>query len=162
MQFDQRNELSRQRLLDLEAQLAAATAEAESLRRLWGNDASHPATVLLLGSGGREHALARALAKSPFVGAVLVAPGNGGTVTEGGKVSNLARNSTALDISDPQVVARAANCLGASLVVVGGEAGILASGVADTLAAAGIACFGPSKAASRLGASAWSDRKSVV
>ncbi|NLI18087.1 MAG: phosphoribosylamine--glycine ligase, partial [Actinomycetales bacterium] len=95
--------------------------------------------ILLLGSGGREHALARALARDPVTDELLVAPGNPGTATV---ATNLP-----LDIADPAAVAAAATARGVDLVVVGPEAPLVA-GVAD--AVAGIAVFGPSAEAARL------------
>ena len=100
-----------------------------------------PLTVLIIGSGGREHALALAISKDPAVAAVHVAPGNPGT-------AGFATNHD-VDQDDGQAVAALAAELGASLVVVGPEAPLVA-GVADAVRAAGIACFGPSREAARL------------
>ena len=100
-----------------------------------------PLTVLVLGSGGREHSLARAIAGDPAVAAVHVAPGNPGTAT-------FAANHP-IDPCDPAAVAALAARLGVDLVVVGPEAPLVA-GVADAVRAAGIACFGPSAAAAQL------------
>jgi phosphoribosylamine--glycine ligase len=96
---------------------------------------------LVVGSGGREHALALALHRDPRVGAVHVAPGNPGTAA-------LAINHP-VDILDGGAVARLAKEVGAELVVVGPEAPLVA-GVADAIRAAGIACFGPTAEAARL------------
>ena len=90
--------------------------------------------ILLLGSGGREHALAKKLAESPRCGTLYIAPGNGGTLQEGVNVA-LAEN-------DPEAVAAFAREEGIGLVVIGPEAPLVA-GVADSVRAAGIACFGP-------------------
>lgn len=98
-------------------------------------------TVLVVGSGGREHALALAISKDPSVAAVHVAPGNPGT-------AQFATNHP-LDIMDGHAVAALAAEVGADLVVVGPEAPLVA-GVADQVRDAGIACFGPSRAAARL------------
>jgi phosphoribosylamine--glycine ligase len=98
-------------------------------------------TVLVIGSGGREHALARAIAKDPGVSSVHVAPGNPGTWHHW--------PSHAVDQLDGQAVAALATSIGADLVVVGPEAPLVA-GVADAVRAAGIACFGPSAAAAQL------------
>ncbi len=98
-------------------------------------------TVLVIGSGGREHALARAIAADPGVAAVHVAPGNPGTWHSW--------PSHAVDQLDGQAVAALAIRIGADLVVVGPEAPLVA-GVADAVRAAGIACFGPSAAAAQL------------
>ena len=98
--------------------------------------------VLLLGGGGREHALAWKLAQSPRLGALAVAPGNAGTAGYG-------ENLEDLDAEDPRAVAEAAARLRADLVVVGPEAP-LAAGVADALRAAGVPVFGPSRAAAEI------------
>lgn len=90
--------------------------------------------ILLLGSGGREHALARKLAESPRCGTLYIAPGNGGTLQEGVNV--------ALAEDDPEAVAAFAREEGIGLVVIGPEAPLVA-GVADAVRAAGIPCFGP-------------------
>ena len=97
--------------------------------------------VLVIGSGGREHALALALAGDPTVVEVHSAPGNPGT----GRVG--ANHQVVAD--DPEAVAALATELGVDLVVVGPEAPLVA-GVADAVRDAGIACFGPSKAAAQL------------
>lgn len=90
--------------------------------------------ILLLGSGGREHALARKLAESPRCSTLYIAPGNGGTLQEGVNV--------ALAEDDPGAVAAFAREEGIGLVVIGPEAPLVA-GVADAVRAAGIPCFGP-------------------
>lgn len=98
-------------------------------------------TVLVVGSGGREHALARAIAADPGVGEVHVAPGNPGTAAIG--------HNHPVDIWDGPAVAALARRIGADLVVVGPEAPLVA-GVADAVRAAGVPCFGPSAAAAQL------------
>jgi len=97
--------------------------------------------VLLVGSGGREHALAWALAASPLLGKLWIAPGNPGTAECGENVA-----IAASDIAGLVAFAREQRM---DLVVVGPEAP-LTLGLADACAAAGIACFGPSAAAARL------------
>ncbi|GAA4217213.1 phosphoribosylamine--glycine ligase [Actinocatenispora rupis] len=97
--------------------------------------------VLLIGSGGREHALALALADDPAVEGLVCAPGNPGMA----EVAELRPVSA----TDPAAVAALATEVGADLVVVGPEAPLVA-GVADAVRAAGVACFGPSAAAARL------------
>jgi phosphoribosylamine--glycine ligase len=98
-------------------------------------------TVLVIGSGGREHALVAALDRDPGVAAVHAAPGNPGT-------ARVATNHPVL-ATDGKAVSRLASELAVDLVVVGPEAPLVA-GVADAVRAAGIACFGPSAAAARL------------
>jgi phosphoribosylamine---glycine ligase len=97
--------------------------------------------VLLIGSGGREHALAVGLAADPSVDFLAAAPGNPGI----DQVADL------YDVTptDPAAVAALAVELSADLVVVGPEAPLVA-GVADAVRAKGIACFGPSAAAAQL------------
>jgi phosphoribosylamine---glycine ligase len=97
--------------------------------------------VLVIGAGGREHALALALSRDPNVTAVHAAPGNPG----------MAAVSTLHDVDpvDGKAVAALAGELGVDLVVVGPEAPLVA-GVADAVRAAGISCFGPSADAARL------------
>ncbi|GGO95681.1 phosphoribosylamine--glycine ligase [Actinomyces gaoshouyii] len=97
--------------------------------------------ILLLGSGAREHALARALASDPATTELVVAPGNPGTAA-------IATNISA-DANDPEAVVALARQMGADLVVIGPEAPLVA-GVADAVRAAGIACFGPGAGAARL------------
>ncbi len=97
--------------------------------------------VLLLGSGGREHAIAIALAKSPLLETLFVAPGNPGTAA-------LARH-VALDPKDHPPIIAFCKANDIDLVVIGPEAPLVA-GIVDDLAAAGIKAFGPSKAAARL------------
>ncbi len=100
--------------------------------------------VLILGGGGREHALAWALRKSPDCGRLVVAPGNAGIAAIADCVS--------VDIEDGAAVAALARREGIDFVVVGPEAPLCA-GVADALRAAGLPVFGPSGAAARLEAS---------
>ena len=97
--------------------------------------------VLVIGSGGREHALVLALARDPQVTELHAAPGNPGTAA-------LAENHP-VAITDGAAVAGLAADLGVNLVVIGPEAPLVA-GVADAVRAAGIACFGPSAAAAQI------------
>ncbi len=90
--------------------------------------------ILVVGSGGREHALARTLVKSPDVSAVLAAPGNGGTAGVG-------ENVPVADSDVPGLVALAKD-RGIDLVVAGPEAPLVA-GIRDAMETAGIPCFGP-------------------
>jgi phosphoribosylamine--glycine ligase len=98
--------------------------------------------VLVVGSGGREHALVRALHRSPGRPEVLCAPGNAGTRSEAAPLPDA-------DPADVEGLARAAAAAQVDLVVVGPEAPLVA-GAADALAAAGVRCFGPTAAAARL------------
>jgi len=99
--------------------------------------------ILVIGGGGREHALAWKLAQSPRVSEVLIAPGNAGTATEP-KCRNAA--VAAMDIAGLVALAHSE---GIHLTVVGPE-GPRVTGVVDAFKAAGLACFGPSKAAAQL------------
>ena len=97
--------------------------------------------ILLLGSGAREHALARALARDPQTTELVVAPGNPGTAA-------IATNLN-IDPCVPEEVVALATQMGADLVVVGPEAPLVA-GVADAVRDVGIPCFGPGAEAARL------------
>jgi phosphoribosylamine--glycine ligase len=97
--------------------------------------------VLLIGGGGREHALALSLAADPAVDQLIAAPGNPG-IAAVAELREVAAN-------DPAAVAALAVETGADLVVIGPEAPLVA-GVADAVRAKGIACFGPSGAAAQL------------
>lgn len=100
--------------------------------------------ILILGGGGREHALAWAIRQNPKCDRLIVAPGNAG-------IAGIARCAE-LAIEDGAAVAGFCEEHAIDLVVIGPEAP-LAAGVADALRAAGIAVFGPSQAAARLEAS---------
>ena len=97
--------------------------------------------VLLIGSGGREHALAWKIAQSPMLGTLYAAPGNPG-IAEHATLSQL-------DVTDHDAVIGFCKDMAIDLVVVGPEAPLVA-GLADALKAAGIAVFGPSAAAAQL------------
>ncbi len=97
--------------------------------------------VLILGSGGRENALALACARSPTVAKLFVAPGNPGCAK--------AAETRQVDLADHRDIVALCKREDIDLVVVGPE-GPLVAGIADDLALAGIACFGPSRAAARL------------
>ncbi|QTX22058.1 phosphoribosylamine--glycine ligase [Comamonas aquatica] len=98
--------------------------------------------ILVIGGGGREHALAWKLAQSPKATKVFVAPGNGGTGLAGGKLQNL-------PITDVVKLREWAQAEGVALAVVGPEAP-LAAGVVDEFRAHGLKVFGPTKAAAQL------------
>ena len=100
--------------------------------------------LMVVGSGGREHALAWAVARSRQVEAVLVAPGNPGTAAEDGKIRNVA-----VDADDFDALADLAEAHGIDLTIVGPEAP-LAAGIRDHFDARGLACFAPTRAAAQL------------
>lgn len=97
--------------------------------------------VLVLGSGGREHALSWKIAQSPLVEKVFIAPGNAGTAEVGENVP--------LDPKDHAKVAAFSKENGVGLVVVGPD-DLLAAGIVDALEAAGVAVFGPTRAAAEI------------
>ncbi|MGH7692304.1 MAG: phosphoribosylamine--glycine ligase [Candidatus Dormibacteria bacterium] len=97
--------------------------------------------VLVVGGGGREHALAWACGRSPSVAQVSCAPGNGGTASLG--------ENHPVAATDPQGLVRLARSEAADLVLLGPDAAV-AAGVGDALREAGIAAFGPDRAAGRL------------
>jgi len=107
--------------------------------------------VIIVGSGGREHALAVAVARSPLVGKVICCPGNGGTAVEGGKIRNAEGvngkqdNATVIDLVKREK---------ARMVVVGPEAPLVA-GLVDEMKVEcpDVLAFGPSKAGAELEAS---------
>ena len=105
---------------------------------------SGPARLLVLGSGGREHALVWSLAREAAVEAVLVAPGSD-AIGDEPKV----RCFPNVSASDPPAVVDLATRENVDLVVVGPEA-VLAAGVADALMDAGVPTFGPTRAAARI------------
>ena len=98
--------------------------------------------ILLLGSGGREHALLAKLAESPRAGRLYVAPGNGG-------MNAMAEKVEGLDAESPVAVAEWARAHEIGLVVIGPEAPLV-EGVADAVRSAGIACFGPNGDAAQM------------
>ncbi len=100
--------------------------------------------ILLIGSGGREHALAWKIAVSPLVERVYCAPGNAGIAREA--------ECVALDVADHPAVIRFCEAKAIDFVVVGPEAP-LAAGIVDDLEGAGIKTFGPTRAAAQLEAS---------
>ena len=97
--------------------------------------------ILIIGSGGREHALAWKLNQSPKAGKIFIAPGNAGTALVGQNVS--------LDIFDHQVVIDFCKLNKIDLVVIGPD-DVLAEGIVNSLQAAGIKVFGPTKAAAEV------------
>ncbi len=97
--------------------------------------------VLIVGSGGREHALAWKLAQSPDIQELLIAPGNAGTSRHGRNVP--------VNADQPDLLLEIARHAHVDLVVIGPEAPLVA-GLADRFAEAGIAVFGPSAAAAQI------------
>ena len=102
--------------------------------------------ILIVGGGGREHALAWKLAQSPTCEAILAAPGNAGTAQLGANLP--------IHDSDIDGICDAAESQRIDLVVVGPEAP-LAAGLVDALAERGILAFGPSQSAARIESSKW-------
>ncbi|GJD43776.1 Phosphoribosylamine--glycine ligase [Methylobacterium cerastii] len=98
--------------------------------------------ILLVGNGGREHALAYALAKSPLCTRLFTAPGNPGTARHG-------ENRPELDVADHGAVRAFCEAERVGLVVIGPEAPLVA-GLVDDLTRAGIRAFGPTRAAAQL------------
>jgi phosphoribosylamine--glycine ligase len=102
--------------------------------------------ILVLGSGGREHAIGVALARSPHAPELFFAPGNGGTAALGINV--------ALELEDPADVAVWVDHNPVDLVVVGPEAPLV-TGIAAILTAQGVPCFGPVAAGAQIEGSKW-------
>jgi Phosphoribosylglycinamide synthetase, N domain len=107
--------------------------------------------VIVVGSGGREHALAVAVAKSPLVAKVICCPGNGGTAVEGGKISNAEGVNGKQDNATVIALVKKEK---AQMVVVGPEAPLV-DGLVDELKVVcpDVMAFGPTKAAAELEAS---------
>lgn len=141
---------------DSEKQASLAAASLEALSKLDAMAISQVVgpsrrkdVVIVVGSGGREHALAVALAKSPLVSKVLCCPGNGGTAAESDpKIENIGANQ------NNDTVIKLVKEVGARMVVVGPEAPLVA-GLVDEMEVQcpDVLCFGPSKAAAELEAS---------
>ncbi|KAJ1926532.1 hypothetical protein IWQ60_003707 [Tieghemiomyces parasiticus] len=112
---------------------------------------SHPTNVLVLGSGGREHAIAWKLAQSPKVDHIFVAPGNGGTASVSPKVTNITVEGPGFTSLIKFALAHSV-----SLVIPGPEQPLV-EGATDLFKRAGIPCFGPSlRAAAMEGSKAFS------
>jgi phosphoribosylamine--glycine ligase len=134
-------EVQRNRLaLEIALSNTAAGTDAQP----GAGERGEPMNILILGGGGREHALAWAVAKSPLCGKLYAAPGNAG-------IARVAE-CIALDPMDGAAVTARCREHGIDFVIVGPEAP-LAAGVADDLVAAGIPAFGPGREAARLEAS---------
>lgn len=99
--------------------------------------------VLVVGSGGREHALAWKLAQAQDVETVFVAPGNAGTATE------TSMRNVAIDVMDFAALADFAEANACALTVIGPEAPLV-GGVVDYFTTRGLPCFGPNQAAAQL------------
>ncbi len=97
--------------------------------------------ILLIGSGGREHAIANALVKSPRLTRLFIAPGNPGTAKVGENV--------VIDVSNNAAIVDFCKVMGIELVVVGPEQPLI-GGLVDALAAQNVLAFGPTKSAAQL------------
>ena len=138
-------EVQRNRLaLEIALSNTAAGTDAQPAAQPDAGERGEPMNILILGGGGREHALAWAVAQSPLCGKLHAAPGNAG-------IARVAE-CVALDPMDGAAVTAWCRQHGIGFVIVGPEAP-LAAGVADDLAAAGIPAFGPGREAARLEAS---------
>lgn len=98
--------------------------------------------ILIIGSGGREHAIAWKISKSPLATKIFALPGNPG-------IGELAENVEGISVDDHQAVIEFCKRSSVDLVIIGPEIP-LAAGMADALVNVGIRCFGPSKSAARL------------
>lgn len=129
--------------------LAAAAVVSVALTHMWWKRkrSAMRANVLVIGGGGREHTLAWKLSQSKKVGKVFVCPGNGGTEDTNRHISNVP-----CDISNHAAVVALCKRLNVQLVVVGPEQP-LADGLVDSLVAAGVPTFGPTKKAAQIEAS---------
>src|SRR5215208_6932918 len=101
--------------------------------------------VLVIGSGGREHAIAWKLRQSPKLKNLYALPGNPGT-------AELAQNVGGISVDDHTAIVDFCKKKDIDLVIVGPEAPLVA-GLADSLSGAGIRCFGPKRAAAQIEAS---------
>jgi phosphoribosylamine--glycine ligase len=131
----------RRQLAAVEEEIAKARLERFALEVGLERKGNGGMDILILGGGGREHALAWAVAKSPLAAKLYAAPGNAGI--------GVLAECVALDPEDGPAVVDWCREHGIGFVIIGPEAP-LATGVADALAAAGIPAFGPSRAAARL------------
>src|SRR3990172_8005033 len=124
--------------------MSAESRWCSPARATSGTERAPAVKLLVIGSGGREHAIAWKLAQSPRVQKVFVAPGNGGTATENG-FENFPLNdfSRLIDFCRKEQI---------HLTVVGPEAP-LAAGIVDAFQEAGLKIFGPLRAAAQLEAS---------
>ncbi|KAI2642612.1 phosphoribosylamine--glycine ligase [Xylaria nigripes] len=105
---------------------------------------SNPLRVLLIGNGGREHAIAWKLSQSPLVESIIAVPGNGGTAT-----CPKTTNNTSVSAEDFPALLDLARKSNINFIVPGPEAPLVA-GAVDFFQDAGIKCFGPSKAAAHM------------
>ena len=110
--------------------------------------------VLVVGSGGREHALAWAAARSTLVDTVYVAPGNAGTALEAGL------ENVAIDVMDFDALSSFASANAVGLTIIGPEAPLV-DGIVDHFCERGLPCFGPNAGAAQLEGSKALDRKST-
>jgi len=139
-----RGEMAEVQLERLKLEVALSGSATGSAVQAEPGEGAKPMSILILGGGGREHALAWAVAKSPLCAKLYAAPGNAGIAT--------VADCVALDPMDGAAVVAWCRAQEIGFVIVGPEAP-LAAGVADDLAAAGILAFGPGREAARLEAS---------
>jgi len=139
-----RGEMAEVQLKRLTLEVALSNTAAGTAVQPDAGEEGAPMNILILGGGGREHALAWAVAKSPLCAKLHAAPGNAG-------IAEVAE-CIALDPMDGAAVIDWCRAHGIGFVIVGPEAPLVA-GVADELAAAGIPAYGPGREAARLEAS---------
>jgi phosphoribosylamine--glycine ligase len=136
------------RILSLSCAALEALAALDVSTGTWVMANRHRDVVIVVGNGGREHALAVQLAQSPAVGSVICCPGNGGTALEMGKIVNRAGPT------DNDSIVQLCRDLSVSMVVVGPEQPLV-DGLVDALhvACPTVLAFGPTQAAAQLEAS---------
>eukprot|EP00523_Entomoneis_sp_CCMP467_P007158 CAMPEP_0168722662 /NCGR_PEP_ID=MMETSP0724-20121128/2713_1 /TAXON_ID=265536 /ORGANISM="Amphiprora sp., Strain CCMP467" /LENGTH=1142 /DNA_ID=CAMNT_0008769341 /DNA_START=106 /DNA_END=3534 /DNA_ORIENTATION=+ len=141
-----RGDVTAQQTLAIAALKALTELDQNAIPKIGENEKD---VVVVVGGGGREHALAVALAKSPLVSKVWVSPGNGGTATEGGKIENVPGGK-----QDNVSIIALTKETNAKLVAVGPEAPLV-DGLVDALAkeCPSVLVFGPTQAAAELEAS---------
>jgi formyltetrahydrofolate-dependent phosphoribosylglycinamide formyltransferase len=145
-----RGDRGKHQALAVASLLALSQLDRDLAAQQLGPEGRHD-VVVVVGSGGREHALAVALARSPLIQKIICCPGNGGTAVEGGKISNAPYVNGK---QDNETVVKLTKEVGAAMVVVGPEAPLV-DGLVDMLAreCPNVLAFGPTQAAAELEAS---------